>query len=396
MELYLHQQEVLDQNKPRLGLFHAPGLGKTITLLELAKKNNVQTLIICPKGIKKQWKEYVKKYEADHVVYTKEEFRKYHKELPRYAAVITDECHHFSNLKSGLTKSLLWYLKAHNVHYRWLATGTPYRSSAMNIYALGKLLGYEWDYWRFFSKFFKMVNMGQRQVPVAIKGMEEELEKYVHEIGVTLALDAVMDVPEQHYVTEIIELTDSQKEIIKKLEEPIPIVRNTRIHCIEQGFSYGNEYLNDEIFESNKTKRVINLCKEFKTIAIVCRYTLQIELLNQSLQKEFPGRNIFVISGSTKDRHDVVNQINASIDCIVLIQSQCSEGYEMAKVQAMVFASLDWAFLNYEQMKARILRMNALKENYYYHLVSPGIDKQIYETIMQHRDFHLALCTYER
>jgi len=153
-KLYAHQQEILDQNKPRLGLFHSPGLGKTITLLELAKKNKVQALIICPKGIKKQWEEYVTSYNADHKVLTKEEFRKFHKELPTYKAVICDEVHHFSGTKSQLHKSLLWYLKKHDVHYRWLATGTPYRSSSMNIYALGRLLGYGWDYWKFFNQFF--------------------------------------------------------------------------------------------------------------------------------------------------------------------------------------------------------------------------------------------------
>lgn len=391
MELYQHQKDVLKNNKPKLGLFHAPGLGKTITLLELAKENDVQALIICPKGIKKQWIEYVDKYKASHVVYTKEEFRKLHKDLPRFSAVIVDEAHHFSNLKSALTKSLLWYLKYHTVHYRWLATGTPYRSSAMNIYALGKLLGYDWNYWKFFSTFFMMVNMGQRQVPVPIKDREEELEEYVKQIGVTLALDEVMDVPEQSFHTEILPLTEEQEKAIKELDEPTPIARFTKVHCIEQGFEHGNEYEQAKVYQNNKTSMVINLCIQWKRIAVVCRYTMQIKMLQQILVFKFPNRKIFVISGTTKDRHTTVNEINESDDCIVLIQSQCSEGYELPKVEAMVFASLSWSHVDHIQMKARISRMNALKENSYYYLVSKGIDERVYTTIMNHQDFHEKL-----
>lgn len=390
-KLYAHQQEIIDENKPKLGLFHSPGLGKTITLLELAKTNNVKALIICPKGIKKQWEEYVISYNADHKVITKEEFRKFHKELPEYKAVLVDEAHHFSNTKSKLTKSLLWYFKTHNVYYRWLATGTPYRSNAMNIFALGKLLGHNWDYWRFYNQFYTMVQMGTRQVPVPRKGMEDELEAYVREIGVTLSMESVMDVPEQTFNTEVLELTEEQKQAILDLNEPVAISRFTKQNCIEQGFLYGNEYSIDKVFESKKTARVIELCDKYKNIAIVARYTLQISMLFKKLVLEFPHRPIFVISGQTKDRHQVVNDINNAINPIVLIQSQCSEGYELPKIEAMVFASLDWSHLNHIQIKARILRMNALKENSYYYLLTEGIDESIYKTIMNHQDFHERL-----
>lgn len=391
LELYKHQQEIVDENKPKLGLFHSPGLGKTITLLELAKKNKVKALIICPKGIKNQWIDYVESYNTGHVVMTKEEFRKNYNNLPKFDAVIVDECHHFSGPKSKLHKTLMWYMKHHDVHYRWLATGTPYRSSPMNIYALGKLLGHNWDYWRFFNQFFSMVQMGTRQVPVPRKGIEDELESYVKQIGVTLAMESVVDVPEQTFNTEVLELTESQQQAIKDINEPVAISRFTKEHCVEQGFSYGNEYEADQVFESNKTDRIVELCYTWNSIAIVARYTLQISLLEKRLKQEFPNREMFVISGSTKDRHDVVNKINNCINPIVLIQSQCSEGYELPKIDAMVFASLDWSHVNHTQMKARILRMNALKENAYYYLLSEGIDESVYKTIMNHQDFHERL-----
>lgn len=390
-ELYAHQQEIVDGNSPRLGLFHAPGLGKTITLLELCKKNNVLALIIVPKGIKPQWEEYVAKGDIQHHVITKETFRRDVQLLPKYKAVIVDEAHHFSSTKSGLFKALYGYLKYHNVHYRWFATGTPYRSSPMNIYALGKLLGYEWNYWNFFNKFFTQVNMGSRMVPVQKKNMEKELEDYVAKIGVTLAMEDVVDVPSQTFKTEILDLTEEQIKAIEELEEPVPITRFTKIHCIEQGFAYGDEYTDNVIYPSNKNNRVIELCKRYNTIAIIARYTLQIQVLYHLLSKKFPNRPIYIISGQTPNRFDIVNKINESNNCIVLIQGQCSEGYEMPGVEAMVFASLSWSHVDHVQMKARILRMNALKKNDYYYLISGDIDAKVHETIMNHQDFHERL-----
>ncbi len=163
------------------------------------------------------------------------------------------------------------------------------------------------------------------------------------------------------------------------------------MHCVEQGFSYGDDYINDVIYESNKNNRVIELCKRYSTIAIIARYTLQIELLFHLLSKKFPKRPIFIISGNTPDRFEVVNQVNESENCIVLIQGQCSEGYELPYIEAMVFASLSWSHVDHIQMQARILRMNKLKKNDYYYLVSKGIDERVYETIMRHEDFHERL-----
>lgn len=396
VQLYLHQQELLKINPSRHGIFHEAGSGKSITLLALAKKNNVRALIVCPKAIKTQWQEYVKEWGAGHVVVTKEEFKKFEaeKRLPPFEAVIIDETHHFSGVKSALYKQMKRYLIKNDVKYRWLASGTPYRSSPHNIFALGTLLGYNWNYYTFTNEYFYQVRMGPRMIPKVKPNIEEKLSLLVNTIGSTLRMDELVDVPEQTNITELFNPTVEQTVAILSLEEPMPITRFTKVHCIENGLLYSDGYTKDQVFKCEKNDRILKLCQETPKIAIFCRYTAQLEYLSTLLAPL--NKPIFLISGSVKDRASVVKQVESSDECIVLIQAQCSEGYELPSIGTVIFASLSFSHVDHIQAKARFLRINKLKENTYYYLVTKGVDKDVYDCIMDKRDFHDAIYATEK
>ena len=389
LTLYKHQQEIIDENPQRYGLFHDMGTGKTITLLALAQRNNVISLIVCPKALKAQWLDYVRDWSAPHKVMTKEEFKKYEalKQIPPYEAIIIDECHHFSNITSSLYKQMKRYLAKNNPTYRWIASGTPYRSSAMNIFALATLLGYDWNYYGFHKQFFDMVRMGPKLIPKQKTGpkIEAELASLVNTIGGTLRLDELVDVPTQTNLTEYFELTQQQKDAIKELQEPMAITRFTKTHCIENGLLYSDGYSKQQTFPSLKTDRLLELVAEHPKIAIVCRYTAQLDYY-QTLFKD-----TFRIDGSVPNRAEVVTAANDSKTGVIIIQAQCSEGYELPSIPVCVFASLSFSHVDHVQMKARFLRINKLKENTYYYLVTKGVDKAVYDCIMEKRDFHEQL-----
>lgn len=392
--LYKHQQELVDQNPARYGVFASVGSGKSITLLALAQKNNAKALIICPKAIKTQWMNYIKEWKAEHVVITKEEFKKYEANgtLGHYDAVIGDEFHHFSGLKSALYKQMKRYMTKHNPTYRWLATGTPYRSSAMNIFALATLLGHNWSYPSFQAKFFTMVRMGARLIPKEKTGpqVERELQELVNTIGGTLTLEETgVTVPKQTDILELFPLTEQQVQAIKDLDEPMHITRFTKTHCIENGLLYSDGYSKEQSFPSLKLDRLDVLVRETPKIAIVCRYTAQL----YSLSDRFAhlDRPIFIIDGNNPDRATTVTEANNATECIVLIQAQCSEGYELPSIGVCVFLSLSFSHVDHIQMKARFLRINKLKENTYYYLISKGVDKAVYDCIQDKKDFHTAL-----
>lgn len=392
--LYAHQQEVLDWGPKfshllpeRFGLFFAPRTGKTFILMGLLKKYNVSGLIIVPKGIKKQWEDIA--LPLGHLVVTKEEFRRDHKSLPKMDAFIFDEAHHCSNVKSQLTKACIWYMRNHNPRYRWLATGTPYRSSPMSIFGLGILLGANWNYWTYFNKFYAMIPMGSRNVPKLRAGMEDELERYVRGIGITLKLEDVVKTINPKVEEEILELTEEQIEGIKNLDEAVPIARFTKMHEIEQGFIKGDEYVDTIRYKSNKMDRVLKLASRHDKMAIVCRYTEQIMVLYWELTQK--GRTVYIISGQSKDRAQIVKDIEASNNCIVLIQSACGEGYDVSSIDTMVFASLSFSHSDHIQIRDRIVRMDRPKENHYIYLLSGRIDELVYANIMRKMDFHMQI-----
>ncbi len=347
----------------------------------------MDALIIVPKGIKKQWQEYVKG--TGHLVVTKEEFRRDYKILARYEAFIFDEAHHASNPKAQLTKACYYYLKKHNPKYRWLATGTPYRSSPMNIFGLGKLLGKDWDYWKFFNEFFMMIPMGGRSVPVLKKNMEAKLEGYVRSMGITLLLEDCEDVETMEPVIkqEVFEFTPEQKAAVEAIEDATPIARFTKIHAIEQGYVPGDEYVEPVDLRCHKNLMVEIMGKVLKKFAIVCRFTHQIH----AFEKMFSDRKVFVINGATKDRHAFVEEIKVTDNCIVILQASCSEGFDLSSMDHMIFASLSFSHSDHTQMKDRIVNMEKPKVNRYYYLIGGIVDAAVYKNVMVKQDFHYQI-----
>lgn len=406
---YPHQKKLLDKNPARHLIAYGVGTGKTILSLGLAEKNCNTCLIVVPKMLKPMWEREVKKHtDPNTCVYTlktKEEFKKECETLPAFDGVIVDEAHHFAGEKSQLSKSLLYYFKKHNIKYRWLCTATPYLSTPMNIYMLAKLLGHEINYWNFRKKFFFDMRIGHRMVPKPRSGMEKELAEIVRSIGSVVDLEEAVamskqeehelpelkEVPDQTFETVYFDITDEQKTAIKELDEANFITRWTKTHCIENGILYSDGYTDDQVFESPKTQYIIKQCKKHPKIAVFCRYNKQIERVKEELLDAHIQKPIFILNGDVKNRDEIVQEAEACTQAIVLIQSQCSFGYELPSFPVILFASMSFSYVDYVQSIGRFLRINKMKPNRYVHLVVKGVDQDVYECIMKKQDFSIEI-----
>lgn len=391
MELFSHQKRLLEKNPERCLISHGTGCGKTRTTIELAYKNCSSFLVICPKALKENWRREIAKWgEGRNVkwhVMSKEEFRKDWDSLEKFEGVICDESHYFFGMKSQMMKSLLGYFKKHNVKYRWLATATPYLSTAWNIYVAARLLGHEWGYMKFKQKFFYDVRFGNRVLPVQREGIEEEIAGLVKMIGDTVAMDEVVDIPEQVFETEYIKLTPHQERSIKSIPDILPIVKFTKQHQIENGILLGDDYNPSKAYDCQKNDRILELIEEFPKVAIFCRYNYQIDVIKDLIV----DKDVFVIRGDVKDRDSVVQKVNALSNCVVLINSACSEGYELPTIDAVIFASLGFSFKDYKQSLGRFLRINKLKKNLFIHLISGDVDQAVFDSIMSKQDFDIEI-----
>jgi len=416
MQLYQHQQKVLELNKEKYLLAMDTGTGKSLTAIELAKKNNCKrVLLICPKALKEKWNRDLIRYEVkgSPLVLSKEEFSRKWTEVPEPDCVIVDEAHFFSGMTSAMYKNLLKFLKKHNVKFIWLLTATPYLSTPWNIYALANLLGNSWSYMRFKDMFFensyittgKVGDDGKRElraIPKIKKGIEGEIARLVNKIGFTIKIDECVDVPDQVYEIEQFPLTKDQKDLIKKvkLEDINPIVVFTKIHQVENGTLKGNEYVEDVTVDSLKNERILDFIQTNKKVAIVCRYNLQVKQLKNLIEKEYPNKKVFTITGEVKNRDEIVQEVERLDECVVIINASCSEGYELPSIGLILFASMSFSYKDYKQICGRFLRINKLKKNVFIHLVTTNgddksVDEAVYESIMNKQDFHMEIFAEE-
>ena len=396
MKLYDHQQKLVDKAPEKWLCAHGTGSGKTITSIFLAKQSpEIETLVIVPKSLVEQWQEECKKHTHFFEVISKETFRRDHKDLRSYNSVIVDEADFFAGLKSGLYKSLKWYFKKHDVKYRWLLTATPYRSTILNLLALGILLGKDWNWRKWNNLFFSQIKMGSRYIPVQKTIIEGEpitwwITKIVNLLGNSVSMEQCFDVPEQTFIVERFKLTPEQKKAIKELDDVVAIARRTRRHEIENGILLSDGYTEDRTFKCEKNNRILELCDRHKKIAICCRYLLQIKVYEELLK----GKKIFIINGATKNKLAVTKEIEKTEECVVLIQTATCVGYQLPNVNVIIMASYEGSIWSLIQIRGRFLRADKLSKNVYISLVQEKgtIDYDVYDSLINKKeDYHLAV-----
>ncbi len=406
IELKPHQEEIVEMNPPRALIPDKTGTGKTIIGIALADKNCKRCLVVTIKDNVEKWENEIIKYSSNPEIYavvSKETFKKYYNELPVYVGVkitnfdgvIWDECHHVAGAKSQLSKAFAKWLKTNDIKYRWLMSATPLTANWLSIQVLANHLGHNINYYKFMRTFFYEIKMGGRMVWKQNPKKEGQLQELIKRLalGRMVTMDDIAKVPEQKNITEYFHMTPQQKEAIVGLMDSDYIVRWTKTHQIENGTLKGNEYEPAKTFQCFKSFRIWELARAHPKIAIFCRYNAQIEMIKNDLSRE--GYRIYVINGANQDRHSTVQAIEADERCVVLINTACGTGYELPSIGVIVFASLSFSYLDYEQSRGRFLRVNKLKENTYYHLVTKGgVDEDVYDCIMDKKDFYIKL--YDR
>lgn len=427
IQLYQHQKDVLAEDKKKSLLPHGCGCGKTITLCALAKKDNPLNEKICIISIKsdiEKWKEIVEKFEINADCYTKEQFKKATtgftikkaydpkqdkkvevkktvvkpEQLRKYNHLIVDEAHFHSGVTSMMHKSLMAYIRFHNPEFIRLATGTPYSSTPWSLYALGNLLGFDWNYARFRTHFFQFIRkFGPRGVWLPKKEIdgrpiEVEIARYINFLGKAVKIEDCTDMPPRVYQTEYFDLTAEQKKAIKELDEELVLTRNLRWHQICGGTLKTED---DEIqyFKSNKLNRIVELCQENPKIFIVCNYKAEIKAIQAILSEKKVKKPIYTFTGeNSSQRKEFSEKADRETECVVIANAACSAAYEVPSIPLMVFYSMNYSLVNHEQIIDRIRRLsNPAPRTYLYLICKKSIDEGLYSAISSKKNFQFEI-----
>ena len=407
MDLYKHQKKIIDEDPKKYGLFWGTGTGKTLTSLCLAKG---KTLIITTKTVRDagNFQDTIKKYNLnlDATIISKEDFKKYKNTFLKenFQTVILDEVHTMLGVlpetkyknkveipkTSQIFEDLYGFIKTIKPE-RIYALSATITKSPMTIWAVANILGFNWNFFDFRSAFYSSFSLGYRKVfkPYKNKEKEDRLIKAVHKLGSTIKLENCVDLPPQIFRDIIIPLNSNQKKKIKeiKIDYPDPISQFQKKHQIENGFLKRSEYESETLsIKSEKEEIIKDLALQHKKIVIFCKFTFQIKTLQKILSRKY---NVFVLNGETKDRGKMLERCNRMEDYIFIAQSQISAGWELPNCSCMIFASLNYSFVDYEQAVGRINRINNPKTNLYIHLITneKSADKAIYDNVKNKKDF---------
>lgn len=417
--LYKCQQDILDTDPLKSGIFLGTGVGKSRLCLELAQG---KTLVICPKQqkIDRTWEWNNEKFnlQKDLTVWSKETFRRDWEQLEAFDTVIFDECHNMLGVlpetrqrnkvqipkTSQIFEASFLYLRKHPPKRMYMASATPV-TKPMNLWALAKLMGHDWDFFKFRSTFYFVTMIGRRQIWMPRKDNEtlERLAQNVRKMGYTGALKDFADVPEQTHKEVYLNLSGAQKKALKELQETEAdaLVKRGRMRTIENGVLYGKkvESISDKedkmvkdtkIFHSEKIEYILERAIEFPKLLIFAMYSAQIEEIAKSLKKE--GYKVLTVTGQTKDRGTIFKEAEEMEKCIIVAQAGICEGYRIPSIPCTIYASKSNRFVHYEQSLGRTIDMEHLNKKLYIHLiVKGGSDEACHKSAMSGADFQERL-----
>jgi len=370
--------------------------GKTPTAITLASNRTKTALVISPKSVVSHWEDEIKRWgngDCDIKVISRETFRRDWAKLDPVEAIIIDEVHiHFSNYKNLAFKALLKYIKKHNCKCIWGLTGTPMPSSSWSVYSYGKIIGKGWMWKDWDKEFFYRINMGNRMIPTPKPNTEKRLQGILKSIGTVVSLKDVADVADDENIIETFSLNREQKKLIKEHFDPMPIIRYTRQHQLESGTMKSDGYRDTISFPCEKDKRLLEIVKDNNKIIIVVRYIDQIDKYVDLLSKL--GRNIYKVPGQEKlSASEIAPKAENDPSAIVIIQSDTCLGYSLKSFNTMVFCSMSFSFVNYDQMKSRMKAMEKKTPNTYIHFLTEGesIDRAVYDCVQKKSNFNIEL-----
>lgn len=370
MNYWPHQKRFIKQNPDRAILAWEMRTGKTDAGAAWIdnKRRGVNTFIICPKQVKKDWI----KRKTRAIVLTKEEFKKYDFKMPP-TAIVVDEAHYFAsalflrkgNGRSQLSEKLYTLVKKNPEMHVLLLTATPIRQDAWSLHTLLCYIGeyYDWKEWR--ERFFDLTRLPFLAWPIYVPKAtwRIDIRPYIRKHCNIISLrDIVDDLPAM--IPEFISVKHAQPykppedEVVTWVDE----------HRYEQ---------------EGKYKEILKL--GYRKVLVVANYTAQIDELKSHLEKDRP---VFILDGRTKDADAVKNAAQEADDCYFIVQSSMGFGFDGWMFGAIVFASMSHSCLNHTQMLGRLRHLEHLKTVNAYYLIGGRWDKRIYDTIEKGKDFN--------
>lgn len=131
---------------------------------------------------------------------------------------------------------------------------------------------------------------------------------------------------------------------------------------------------------------------ENKKLVIMVRFVPEMKDIQEMLEKKDIG--YADVRGGVRNRAEEVRRFQKDSDCMVFIGQIAAAGLGMTltAVSTMVFYSMDFSMLNFEQAKARIHRVSQKNDCLYIYLIAKGtMDRKALKSLRNKVDLAKSL-----
>jgi superfamily II DNA or RNA helicase len=375
MELYEHQKRFDSKNPNNALLAWEVGTGKTVAACTwMNRRANLHFLVSCPKGIVEKWKRDLEVWGVMNAdIVSRDEIKKTN--LEKYDGLVLDEAQDYSSplfdkSRSQRAEVVYNYRKAHKNAHILMLTANPVRSTPWNMHTLACYMGIFYPVKEFRNDFFYMSDKFGRMHYEKRSGWQKMIRPYVESIADIVLMSDCTDVPAQHHQVITIPWTKKQEEELKVQQQEEPSMEWHARHRAEQGDA--------------KWDKVKELIDGYHKVIVVCYYKAQIKDYVDRIGDE---REVYVLTGETKDQDAVIEGAKASKNCVFFIQASMGAGFDAGEFSVIIFASQSFRYVDKVQMCGRVKRINNLHENTFIYLLAGKTDMAVYKTIESGKDF---------
>lgn len=401
--VYQEQGTQLLLEKKHACLFYKPGKGKTYPVvdalqqLEKLQKSPLRVLILSTKdAIENMW---LSEIAPQNILPEATVFMTFNGAIMertrvsllniKWDVIVVDECHKIKAHNSKISK--LIYLLTENCEYAWGLTGTPRGNNDVDIYCqLHNLNVSEWGavtYTRFINtmctvdtKFFYGIQVIQ---PTGIKaeykaGWEKNLAEFTQRID----YDEADNMPKLN--TNVVYIPFEKSKEYKDAEQGIlqigeyettmtKLIAINKMHQAANGYVYWTDEQDirhtHKFKENSKLSYLAHTLKFNPNCIIVYQYQQDFEDLSSCFLNEWT---------------DDVNEFKSGKKSILLLQSARCESFNLQMCKNIVFYTMDYSYIKYNQMMHRVWRMGQDADvNITILLFKGSVEEQIWQAVQR-------------
>jgi len=386
------------------------GLGKTVVAIDLIRRLNLPTLVICPSVLKINWQKEVKKFIDKDAIILEKEMNKHtigiisYDMLPKNPQVwfgkklvICDESHFLKEPSSLRTKTVHKLMEAFKPDYFLMLSGTPIKNRVYEFYSPLSLLsncpneenGIKLQkHFRNMQEFLEHFSFpihkfirGRRAI--SWEGIQniDDLKKLLLGKFIRHTCEQCLDLPPLVEIYKAVSIPKDMvvdSELLVAFQEAELSKYSEFISTVKRG-SAMSKTLATSLYVENIILQSEN------PVLIFSDHVDAVRMINKLLSKSFVGSEITGVVSMDTRQHIVEKFQKKEVQYLVCTIAAMGFGWTLTAASHVVFNDVTWVPADLDQAMKRIHRIGQEKKCFVHYLHHSDVDKMIYRTITSKR-----------